>query len=919
MRLFTTICIAMALLLMSAEWSLSQTLVRHQQPAVIELDQPVTLEFMADQLSSDQVVEALLFVRPSDRSSFSENESRFLAGQTDFELLISNPSITSIEYYLVLRLRDGSEIHYPDVPSGETPYEINVIPQVQEDLPSAGFIDYTILSPLPGRGLENDDLLIALALFYDDDIAGLGRFGLRINGEDVTDQADISSYLIKYQPTEPPSGQKNIQVTYEQDDTVYQVAAWSFTIISGEPIQFGEFQPERDRRLPTGNVELSARNQEIAGFNNDALSGRLNLSGQEGNFHYHLRSYLTSQETSRLQPQNRYNANFRYGNRVQLELGDFHPYLSDMTISGRRVRGIHTAINLLNENVEASFLRGNLNRSVPNHYQPLAVQEIEFNGVVVDTLFTLGFDEGGRGTFNQQITAGRIAFGRENRFQIAFQGAKIQDDTTSINLIRDYNDITHLNPDLTSGLNQDHLQNLENSPNQIQIAGNNPNPRGNLMAGSEIRLSLDDQRIRFRSETGVSMLNNNISGGAFDQQRAEELGVILDPDLESLFSRFSRFIIINEQMNVLPFRYTENESGDLEVDPFFPTSILANESRLNLNYFDHNLQISYRWVGPNYQSLANSTVRRDVAGFGITDRFRLLNNRLYVTLGYESLRDNLRNNRDATLRTTSLRSNLSWYPVNPNLPRVSLTTRYRKRDNNLNRFNPFVTDLNPELGNAAMRNFNIVDGDTLTSPLPQLRETFTISSSVSQNFELLSADHQLSFSYGLTNTNDRRFEFGDAVSHNISINLRSRLDDVNIPVRTRLGYNFTDSESVSGLSQVRIDGMNIGVESLFFDRQLSLTTDLIFTRNRFSSLPLEIDDNDNPDSSFDNFFRAGDPSELNLRHTNSFVIRLGAQYDFFTNHALMGSLNYTNNRDPLGSLASLANDRILEFRYLFRF
>jgi len=370
-------------------------------------------------------------------------------------------------------------------------------------------------------------------------------------------------------------------------------------------------------------------------------------------------------------------------------------------------------------------------------------------------------------------------------------------------------------------------------------------------------------------------------------------------------------------MSTLPFKYTENDSGDMEVQPFFPTSILANDSRLHLNYYGHQVQVRYQWIGPDYQSLANSTIRRDVAGFGITDRFRLLDNRLNVTLGYENLRDNLMNSRDATLRTTTLRGGLSWYPSNPDLPRLSLSTRYRKRDNDLERFNPFVPD--PDLQNAALRNFEVSNGDTLTTAMPQLRETYSINSSVSQDIELFSYIHQVSVNYGITNTNDRLFTYGDSRSHNLSFRFQSRIDRTNLPLRTRIGYNINTSESMGGLSDVKISGINAGVEALLFENRLSLNTDLIYTRNRFSSLSLDVSDNDNPESFSDNYYVPGDESERDRRHTNSFIIRLSAQYDITRNHGLMATVNYTNNRDPLGNLASMHNDRILQLRYLFRF
>jgi hypothetical protein len=917
MKAITTVCYLLLMMCLSVEMAVSQNFVRHQQPTVIERDSTISLEFEVDQVSQGQVLESLLFVRTSDRSNFTQMETRFDGGRSRFELQITDRNTTGIEYYHVLRLTDGRQIVYPDVVDEAAPIQVDIVDAEIESLPVAEFIDYTILSPRPGSGTEEQDLLIAIALFYDDEDVEGGQFGLNINGRDVTGQADISPFTIKYKPGGAVSGQQNVMVTFQKDGELFEVTSWNFNVLSDEQMAGAGIEPAGSSWAPTGSFELSGRNQEISGFNNDALTGRLRMSGQEGHFQYNISGFLTSQESGRLQPQNRYSMDLRYGHWVRFRAGDFFPSMSDMTISGRRVRGINVGLNLLEERLEMQFMRGQINRRISNRYGSLQVQDVAIGDFVVDTLYTLHFEDGGRGMFRQNITGGRMAIGNPDRFQVAFQGAKIEDDTTSIDVIRDFYDLLAIDQSLSTGLDNAHRQSLEQNPEQLQIAGANPRPRGNLAFSGEVNMAFDDQRIRFLSETGVSLLNNDISGGPLNQRRAEELGAELDRDLEHFFDLFSWLIIINEKMSTLPFRYTENDSGELEVQPFFPTSILASDSRLHLNYYGHQVQVRYQWIGPDYQSLANSTIRRDVAGFGITDRFRLLDNRLNVTLGYENLRDNLMNSRDATLRTTTLRGGLSWYPSSPDLPRVSISTRYRKRDNDLERFNPFVPE--PDLQYAALRNFEVSNGDTVSTAMPQLRETISVNSSVSQDFDLFSYSHQASVNYGITNTNDRLFTYGDSRSHNLSFRIQSRIDRPGLPLRTRIGYNINTSESMGGLSDVRINGVDAGVEALLFSNRLSLNTDLIYTGNRFSSLSLEVSDNDNPESFSDNYYVPGDESERDRRHTNSFIIRLSAQYDITSNHGLMATVNYTNNRDPLGNLASVYNDRILQLRYLFRF
>ncbi len=918
MKAITTVCYLLSLIILSTDLATAQHFVRHQQPPVIERDQTVIFEFEVDQVSHDQVLESLLFVRPSTSGSFFQTEERFDGGRSRFEVNITDDDVTGIEYYFVLRLTDGREIIYPDINQDENPLYVDVVDSRDETLPIAEFIDYTILSPRPGSGTVNDDLLIAITFFHENQ-AEEGSFHIYLNGNNVSDQAVISPFMIKYQPEVDISGQQQVLITYEIDSQIYQVASWFFIVLGDEQVAASELPSEVRSWMPAGNIELSGRNQQISGFNNDALSGRIRLSGEESGIQYNLGAFLTSQESGRLQPQNRYSLDLRYEDMVHLQAGDFFPRMSDLTISGRRVRGVGLGLQFWNNRIETQILRGQLNRSVSNLYESLNVEQIMIGEIVVDTLVTLGYREGGLGTYKQNITGGRIAFGNRDRFQVALQGAKIQDDTTSIRVIRDYNDLVLYDQNLAATLDNSERSYLQQNPDRLQVAGGSPRPRGNIAFSGELNMSFDDHRIRFSSETGMSLLNNDISGGPLNQQRASELGVELDRDVESLIDRLSWLIIINDQMNTLPFKYTENTAGDLEVDPFFPTSVIASDSRLNLNYFGHQMQVRYQWIGPDYYSLANSTIRRDVAGFGITDRFRLLDNRLNVTLGIENLRDNLMNTRDAILRTNTYRAALSWYPVNPDLPRLSLSTRYRNRNNNVERFNPFLPTPDAEIRNAALRNYEVIEGDTLVTVLPQKRGTLSINSSISQDVELFSYIHQFSVNYGITNTNDSNFTYGDSRSHSLSFRVMSRIDRTDLPMRTRIGYNINRSESMGGLSDVRISGVDIGGEMLLFENRLTLNTDLIYTRNRFRSLALNVNDNDNPQSFSDNYYVPADESERSRRYTNSFIVRIGAQYDFTENHGLLATLNYTANRDTFGNIGSLPSDRILQLRYIFRF
>ncbi len=903
------------LLLMFTDILAAQHNIRHHQPTLIERYEPSVLEFEMRQLGGNEVSETLLFTRTDGASSWSQQEGQIRGSRALFSVRVDDPDASRLEYFFEVHMRDGSSIRYPEAQSSAGYLQVDVVDSKREQYPVADFIDYTILSPLPGQPLRDDDLLIAVALFYDDEDAEGGEFLLEMNGEDVTGQAEVSPFVVKYVPEELDEGAHNLMIRIRQDGEEYEVASWSFRVVSGEPITFGEFMPQR-RELPSGDLELTARNQEIAGGSEDALTGRIQVGGREGDLIYSASGYLTSRETVRLQPQNRFQIDLEYRDLLYLRGGDVNPSFSGLSIQGRRVRGIDAGLNLFGGYWETRFLMGRMNRGIDNLYGSINRDERFVGDDLVETLYLLDFEEQGRGTFQTNIIGGQMAFGKRDRFQFSLHGLKIEDDTTSVNVVNNYNDLLQHSPDLTQMLTPQDINRLEQDPGLLQLNGENPKPRGNLVVGSTLNFAFDQNRIRFQGESGMSLLNNDITGGPLTRERAEDLGLDIDSDLENLLDRLSWLIIINNQMSTLPFRYSESPMGETEVDLFFPTATLAGDSRLNLNYLGHQFQVRYRWIGPDYHSLGNRSIRRDVTGITLSDRFRLFENQLYVNMGFEHLQDNVLETRDATLRTTTWRGGISWFPVSPDLPRISFSTRYRERDNRVDRFNP---SLDAELVNRSVRNFMMANGEVLTAPNPRQSETIGLDLSVTQNLNFLDIDHELVVNAGYTKTTDQVFDFGDSDNRSLSARISSRFDRFARPMRSRIGFQVNKTEAASGLAEIRVQGVDLGLETFLLDERLSLNVELALTRNRSTSLPLAVNDNQNPDTVEDNFYEPGDEADRTRRHSNAYSFRSGLEYRFDANHALLANLYLTNISDRLGNIDALPNDRILQLRYRFSF
>jgi len=895
--------------------------IQHQPPTVVNRSEPVQLVFELPGINSSEVQDAFLYYKYDGEVSYQQVRAELDLATFRTELSIQNENAGLLEYYFEVELISGETVSYPESAPGNNPVQIDIVEREEPEISSSAQdhgIDYTILSPEPGVGFTQDDALIAITLFYEEGAVDTttSSFRLLLDGEDITDRARASDYFLSYVPDDISLGEHRTTLQLQTPQETIEIVSWEFTVYAPSQVSgaaFGVVGQPSNRLIPTGQAEFTAQNQSVGGIENDVLRGNVRMSGSKGDIRYSAYGLLTTQESERLQPQNRYGAELYVGDWFEFQGGHIYPSLSRLSISGRRIQGLNTAFHLLQGDLHLQFLYGKMSRSISNRYLPIEVDTVKSGGVPVDTTYTLGFQENGTGTYRRNVLGGRLAFGRERNFQWGFSLLKVRDDTTSITNITSYDDLLFEKPFLDNSLTDADRTRLQQNSDLLSISGN-PQPKDNLVAGTDLAFNLLQNKIRFRTEAALSLLNENITGGVLNDEN--DLGLDIEENVTDQLDRLSWLIIINENMSTLPIKF--NLDGDLaRARYFFPTGIIASQSELNFNLPENDLRIQYRWIGPDYVSLANSTIRRDVAGFTVTDRFNLLQNRLYVTLGYERLNDNVIDNKAATTNTNTMRTNLSWFPIDQYLPRVSLGLMYRNRDNSVDLFNPFV---DPGIQDIALRNFELVDGDTLLSANPRLSNTVQVNSSVSQQFNLWDLRHDVSLNVSHLNTVDDAFQYGSTKNSSVNITLRSQL--TSIPLDTRIGFNYNYTETLGGLTDINIFGVLIGGNIYLLDDRLNLSGNFAFTSNITESTPLEIDDNGTPSDSGDDLFQPGTDESGNRiveeTRNNLYIFRAGAQYNLSSNHAFLVNFNFTNVANQLSGV-SPPNDHMLQARYIYRF
>lgn len=916
MVLRVLIKVAGALMLLGAAGgsAYAQYNVQHQAPVAIERNSVNNLEFIIPGISQAEIQDAIFFYRYDGDFSYQQQEVRFQNQAFRVQFNVDNPSAGMVEYYFEVRLTSGEILSFPANMANENPVQVEIVNSLDEEKPKLEQMDYSILSPLPGNGVTSNDVLIAIALFYDAQAIAPGEFKLFLNDQDVSEEADIGDYYISYIPLGLSAGAYSIALEYETEDQTYLVTEWQFSVVEPGMASFTGFGAPTQTLQAT--AELTARNQVIAGDINNAYTGRTRISGGKGDLSYSAHGYLTTQESARLQPQNRYGVNVTYGDILNFEAGHVYPSMSQFTISGRRVHGINSSVHLLDQRLNFQFLYGELDRSISNQYDSLKVEPIVNNsGEVVDRNYFLTYQNGGRGTFTRKVTGGRIGIGNEQKIQFGLHAIKIQDDTTSIFNVQDYRDILLSNIVLNNNLSPTDRDSLVANPDELQVSGGNINPRDNIVAGGDLKMAFLNNRLRFNSEAVVSALNNDIYGGPLNVERADDLGFEIGHGTADILQQLSWLIIVNENMNTLPFRISEDENGELATDIFFPTSILAGNSEVSYRQQNNNVRLQYRWIGPNFYSLANSTIRKDVAGFTLTDRLNLLSNRLYITLGYENLNNNVSGTRNSTTNTTTYRTSTSWYPVDRSLPRVTVGFRYRVRDNDVEREN-FL--LPPNLVDAALQNvrqeIRTIDGQdslvTLVMPTARMNQTVNFNTSITQQFDFLDARNDVSVNFTSLNTTDEMFAYGDISSTALSLSLNSRFREM--PLETQVGFTYNNTQSGSGQSDINIAGFYVGGNYRLLDNRLSVNGRLAVTGNNIASRQLLIRDYNDPSTPKDDYYVLGNNvSENNFK---TYVLQAGAQFDIDENQGLIFDANLTNVTGR-----GNANDRIVQLRYVFRF
>lgn len=586
-----------------------------------------SLAIQAELLQRVQITQVLLAYRPFGASEYKQIEMSITGNTASGTIPGAEVIPNDMEYYFILKIQ-GQET--PETFPRENPETHPLHKEIRPRTSKEAMVIF--LSPEVGSRVTADELFISISLVRASSAVNLSATKIYIDDRDVTSFAVITGDLITLLPENitPPltEGSHTIKVElYDKEVQLYHSTGMSFTQVSLETAAV-----ERANLKYNASLQLESRNETIVQTSTPYNRGNLSVSSQYGILRVNGRVYVTNEDKTDRQPQNRFliEAQLPW---LRVGFGDAYPVFPSLIMSGKRLRGLTSNLTLGFFNVD--FARGEVVRKVDGDTLRTFLSD-SLTAVQNDTARSprtgafAPYDstrnlwaEYQYGTFSRSLTVIRPSFGSGENFQLGFTYLKSKDDVGSI---------------------------------QYGIK-----PQENVALGSDLLVAFDNRRFEFTAQGAASLYNKDIKPGNLTDAQVDSIyrfksGDVDDStkqakkrqDLRDIRDRLSKFITVNQ--NLVP----------LSLDKI--STILAYEAAAVLNYFDNYLKATYIFRGSEYNSFGQTFIRKDIKGFNLYDRLRLLENQLFFSGGYEGLEDNTDGSKTATTTFTNWNTTISYFP-----------------------------------------------------------------------------------------------------------------------------------------------------------------------------------------------------------------------------------------------------------------
>jgi len=642
-----------------------------------------TFTLTVELIQGEQVEQAVLFYRLFGTSEFLPIDMMIQGNKLISQFEAQNVIAPSIECYVRTVDKSGTENIFP-ARALETMNFIRIDVRKKNETDS----DIIILKPSKDEFDTSDEFFLAFSILRVKEKINVNATQVFINDKDFSSLLVISEDLFLIPQgsfSELKLGINSFKILlYDFYGNLISQYSSTFHIVTKE--QKEEF--EKLKFAVKGSVEVNLANENLRGGNANYSRVNVNLNGNYGSLFSNAKIYVTNEEKSNIQPQNRF-AFQAYNDWFTLNLGDHFPTYPSLILSGKRVRGISSSLMFGFFNIQATY--GEITRKIEGDLLTVVKRDtviLDPNLIRIDsTKYGQPFGLVRFGTYSRKLFALRPSFGSGENFQLGFTYLHSKDDEKSVEF--------------------------------------SAKPKENLVIGTDLFFGLDKKRIQFNFQSAFSLMNKDIANGNFSDATIDSLAKNDDLGIDAELLRKLRdilgsFITVNQHLS--PLNPQE-----------LPT--LAAEGNFSLNYFGNYFKGTYLYRGNDYTSFGQNYLRTDIQGFQFLDRLSLFENRVFLSVSYERLNDNLQKTKITTTTFNNYEGSVSLY-LRRDFPVINFI--YSNYDTK-NDIEPNTTD--------SLEIVNIINDNT---------KVFNFSSSYDLNFYIR---HRLSVSY--LNSTKKDFTYKD--------------------------------------------------------------------------------------------------------------------------------------------------------------
>jgi hypothetical protein len=641
-----------------------------------------------------EISSTLLMYRSESQQTFLEKSMDPLGGN-QFVAYIPGYFIedSNIYYFFVVTFVDGGVISYPSY----TPYENPIFIQVdssQKDLRQTSYFDKNpgelselkpdalIISPAPNSTVYSDELIIAVSFF-------------RMKNVDVSsievffDEANISEYLIReisHITCNFPfakRGRHRIRVEMKNNlGQAFESFFWDFNIQN--PENSGWFSQLAQHR---GKIWSSYSNTNIDGFISDKSDLNLRYAADLDWVQVNISGLNSSLENSYQQTRNRYAINFNNDN-MKISFGDFFPKINRFSLNGNRIRGFGADIDYKYFNL--NLVKGEMAHEIQGDISDgaMLISEFQAPGDDLNGAIEISRD---KYTFKRDVTALKLGAGIHNKLYMNIDMVKVKDNTLSVYsympnssiLISDdiLLNISNQSSDYLFQTNDNHYILYEDlKANYKEIFGNNYDlvlmdqdwvgnkPKDNILIGSDFLFSFDKKRVTIKTGFTFSLLNQNIWESITSITELDTMAgdTTLDGNFMNLYEISDDFLSYSDffefginQVPLIPVSTAEDLSAFSKIFNL-PSAVYSFETKFN--YAGHNVKYKYLQVGPEFNSLVNPYIQTNIREKIISDRVRLLGNRMIINTKWTRKENGIDAKDENTISTNRYDTNMGLYP-----------------------------------------------------------------------------------------------------------------------------------------------------------------------------------------------------------------------------------------------------------------